>query len=589
MHGSGSTAPREGCASSPADASRRPGAPRRRSLALAAAGLIALAAGAAGCGAAAPSSTSTGGGGGASSATPAATATNATGGDPQSNYTTTAAKGDVPSFTWNLPYGEPTSLDPAKSYGDSENTVLANLCESLQRQNPDFSLTDGLATYKQASPTSLVYTLKPNVTFWDGKPLTAADVAYSLNRNLDTKLGSFWSAPFYNNVKSITATSDTVVTVSLKRPDALFNRMMATAAGAVGEEAYIKSKGTKYGTAKGGLMCTGPFKLGSWQAGSKVTLTRNAAYWDPQLKAKASQVVFNFITDESTSTSALTTGGLDGQFEVSPASISQLKSSGSGTLTFGAGTQFFAFRQTETKGLLSNLKIRQALSLALDRTAITKVIFGGAAVPAVTPVDPGAWGYSKATFQAAHDALPAPEYDLAKAKALVQQAGSPKGKITIAVPADLRVYTQTAQTLQSAARKIGLNITIKSLSTNVFNNLYYDKKARAAYDAFAVEEYGAGVAEPIVSLSEFTPLSAYDYGNLKDPGVTDNIRAAQGTYDDDARAALVAKAQAALVKGVGVISVASMLNSVYQGPKITGAPASLAFLYYPWAAEVGAR
>jgi peptide/nickel transport system substrate-binding protein len=357
----------------------------------------------------------------------------------------------------------------------------------------------------------------------------------------------------------------------------------------VGEADYIKAKGTKYGTPKGGLMCTGPFKLGSWQPGTRITLERNDAYWDPELKAKAGKVVLNFITDESTITSALTTGGLDGTFEVSPASISQLKSSGSGTLTFGAGTQFFAFRPTERKGPLADPKIREALSLLLDRAAISRVIFGGAAVPAVTPVDPGAWGYSRDVFQQAHDALPQPTYDPDKAKALVDQAGGAKGTIKIALPADQRVYSQTAQTLQSAARKIGLDLEIKSLSTNVFNNLYYDKKARAPYDAMAVEEYGAGVAEPIVSLSEFTPLSDYNYGDLQEPAVTDNIKAAQETYDDDARAALVAKAQAGLVDVTGAITVASLLNSVYQGPKITGAPASLAFLYYPWAAEVGAR
>jgi peptide/nickel transport system substrate-binding protein len=510
-------------------------------------------------------------------------------GDAQSVYTTAAAKGEVASFTWNLPYGEPSSLDPIKSYGDSENTVLANLCESLQRQNPDFTLSDGLATYRRSSATSLVYTLRPAVKFWDGKPLTAEDVAYSLNRNLDSKLGSYWSAPFYNNVRSIKATSDRDVTVSLKRPDALFNRMMATAAGAIGEAAYIKDKGAHYGTAKGGLMCTGPFKLAAWQPGTKITLERNDGYWDPELKAKAREVTFNFITDESTYTSALTSGGLDGSFQLSPSSLAQLKSSSTGTLTFGAGTQFVAIRPTERKGALADPRIRQALSLALDRDAIARVVFGGSAVPAVTPVDPGAWGYSRDVFKSAYEALPKPEYDIEKAKALVAQAGGAKGAIRIAVPAEQRADSQVAQTLQSAARKAGLDVELKSLETRVFNNLYYDKKARAPYDAMVVEEYGAGVAEPIVSLSEFTPLSDYNYGDLDDPTVTGSIRAAQGTYDDDARAALVAKAQAALVEVTGAVTVASRLSSVYQGPKITGAPASLAFLYYPWAAEVGAR
>jgi peptide/nickel transport system substrate-binding protein len=536
---------------------------------------------AAGCGKSVQTGANGGGGGAGAQASPAATT------QAQTTYTTPAATKDIDSFTWDLPYGEPTSLDPIKSYGDSENTVLANLCESLQRQNPDFTLSDGLATYKRVDDLTLTYTVRPGVKFSDGKPLTGADVAYSLNRNRQTKLGSYWQAPFYNNVKSITAKGD-VVTVALEHPDALFNRMMATAAGAVGEAAYIRAKGSSYGTAKGGVMCTGPYTLASWQPGAKITLEANPGYWDTQLKPKARTVVFDFVTDESTLTSALTSGQIDGSFEVPPESVAQLRS-GSGTLTFGAGTQFFAFRPTQRKGPLADPRIRQALSYALDRDSIVKVIFQGAAVPSVTPVDPGAWGYSRDVFQQAYAALPKPVYDVAKAKSLVAAAGKPSAPITIAVPADQRVYLQTAQTLQSTAKKIGLDIKIASLPTSQFNNLYYDPKARRPYDAMAVEEYGAGVAEPIVSLSEFTPLSAYDYGDLRDPGVTNGVRTAQQTYDDAARARAITGAQAALVKTNGAITVAGVLNSVYQGPKITGAPASLSFLYYPWAAQEGAR
>jgi peptide/nickel transport system substrate-binding protein len=539
----------------------------------------------AGCGASVSSPDGgSGGGDGSSSAAPAVVVNKAA-----TTYTTKPASGPISSFTWDLPYGEPTPLDPAKSYGDSNNTVLANVCESLQRQNPNFTLSAGLAIYRRASPTKLVYTIRKGVRFSDGHPLTTADVAYSLNRNMNRKLASYWEAPFYNNVQSITASSPTQVTVALKRPDALFNRMMATAAGAISEEAYVKQAGSSYGTPKGGLMCTGPYTLKSWQPGSKLTLQANPHYWDKSLQPKAKTVTFQFVTDESTLASGLTSGEIDGAFEVPSGAIPELRQASGGTLTFGAGTQFFAFRPTQRKGLLDDPRIRQALSYALDRTSIAKVIFAGAAVPSVTPVDPGAWGYSRSVYTKAYGALPKPEYNLAKARALVKQAGSPKQAITIATPADQQVYLRATQDLQSAAKRIGLTIKVAALTTSVFNNLYYDAKARSAYDAFAVEEYGAGVAEPIVSLSEFTPLSAYDYGNLKDPSVTDNIRKAQSAYSDAARARDVAAAQAALVKTNGAISVASVLNSVYQGPKITGAPASLSFLYYPWAAEVGAR
>lgn len=508
----------------------------------------------------------------------------------QTTYSTKAPTGAIDGFTWGLPYGEPQSLDPIKSYGDSENTVLANVCESLQRENPDLSISDGLATFKQQSPTTLVYTVRPGVTFSDGKPLTADDIVYSLERNRDEQLASYWAAPFYNNVRSIEKSSDTEVTVRLSRPDAVFNRMMATAAGAIGERDYIERQGKSYGTPKGGLMCTGPYALDSWQSGSRITLKANDRYWDEKLQPKASQITFSFVTDESTLASALTSGQIDGTYDVPAAAVSQLRETADGgTLTFGAGTSFFAFRPTQRKGPLADVRIRQALSLALDRKAIARVIFQGTAVPSVTPASPGAWSYARKTFQEGYDRLPKPTFDLDQAERLVGQAGNPTATIRIALPADQRVYADTAQALQSNAQRIGLKVKLASLPTNEFNNLYYDPKARRDYDAMAVQEYGAGVAEPIVSLSEFTPLSDYNYGDLRDPAVTDNISLASRTYDDDKRAEAVVAAQAALVKTEGSITVANVLNAVYQGGKITGAPASISFLYYPWAARVGAR
>lgn len=506
----------------------------------------------------------------------------------QTVFTTPAPRGEIDSFTWNLPNGEPSSLDAIKSYDYSNNTVLANMCESLLRQGPDFGLAPSLASaYRRVDPMTWVYTIRSGVRFWDGRPLTADDVVFSLSRNLDPEDGSFWSTPFYSNVASIEKTGSDRVTVKLKRPDALFNRMMATAAGAIGQRAYIERKGSAYGTPRGGIMCTGPFRLASWQPGTQIVLQRTDAYWDPRLRANARKAIFTFLTDESTIASALQSGSLDGTFQVPPAAVSQLASSGAGKLTLGASTEFFAVRQTERKGALSDLRVRRALSLALDRPAIARVILGGSGVPSLTPVQPAAWGYAPSVFRAASSALAKPAYDLERARRLVRAAGSPKTPITIALSAEIRIYTQTAQTLQSAARQIGLDVRIKALSTSVYDNLYFDRKARRPYDAFVVMEYGAGVAEPIVMLSEFTPLSAYNYGELDEPVITSSIRDALRTYDDSERAEQVTRAQRALVDRVGVITVVDMLSSVFQSRRITGSVASLAYLYYPWAAGIG--
>lgn len=553
---------------------------RRR--AAVAAGVLALGIVGAGCGAEAPRDT----GGGASTSASAAPAVGAAA---QSVYTTAPARGEIDSFTWNLPNGEPASLDWARAYDSSPNQVLANMCEGLMRQEPDFSIVPGLAeSFEQADDRTLVYKLRSGVKFWDGREMTADDVVFSLSRHMDPDQGSFWSTPFYSNVKSISKTGDLEVTVKLKRADAVFNRMMATPAGVIGQQAFVESRGRKYGTPNGGIMCTGPFQLDSWKPGTSISLSRNDGYWDADGKAKAGALTFRFITDESTMIGGLQSGELDGTFQVPPAGVSQLRSA-PGTLTFGASTEWFAFRPTEKDGAAKDPRVMQALSLVLDRESIARVIFGGAAVPAGTPIQPGAFGYARETFAAAAEQLPAPAVDAEKAKALVAEAGAAaKRPIVIAVMADVRTYGQAAQTLQDAARGIGLDVKVEAISTAQFTNLYFDKSARAPYDLFTVQQYGAGVAEPLISLSEFTPLSAYNYGELDDPVVNRGVEQGMATYDDEKRAELASEAEKALVAAPGLIPVVNLLTSVYQGPKITGSVASLSYLYYPWAADVGA-
>ncbi|MFE5693446.1 ABC transporter substrate-binding protein, partial [Streptomyces erythrochromogenes] len=98
---------------------------------------------------------------------------------------TPAAVGDVDSFTWSI-YAEPTTIDYAHAYDFPPNQILANVCESLLRWNPDLTTSPNLATsYTNPTPTTWVYQIRPGVRFHDGTTLTADDVVASLRRNID--------------------------------------------------------------------------------------------------------------------------------------------------------------------------------------------------------------------------------------------------------------------------------------------------------------------------------------------------------------------------------------------------------------------
>ncbi|MBN3510525.1 ABC transporter substrate-binding protein [Mycolicibacterium nivoides] len=504
-------------------------------------------------------------------------------------FTTAPAKGPIDHFTWNLANGEPASLDWILAYSDSENATLANMCESLMVQNEDMTLSPGLAErIDRPDDKTMVITIRDGVKFWNGAPMTTEDVVFSLSRNLDPKAGSYWASPFYDRVDSIQATGDRQVTVRFKQPDAIFERMLSTAAGVIGNKQFVEHAGSAYGTASGGIMCTGPLRFDSWKPGKTIEMTKNPDYWNAANAAKADRAALTFVTDEATITSSLLSGDIDGTHRTPLSAMEPLRSSGKGKFYLGAGTDWLAIRPTERPGPMQNKDVRHALSMALDRQGIVNGVYHGTAEASLTPIQSGAWGYSRPIFEAAAAQYANPARDVEGAKKLTADGGHTGQSISVAYPAELEAETKTAQLLADAGREIGIDVKVVPLPVTSFTNLYFDKAARAAYDAFIVGEYGAGVAEPLVSLSEFTPLSAYNYGALNAPGLTDNVRAAYETFDNDERARKLVAAQAAAVDEVAMINVANPRIPMYMNNRITGATPSIAFLYFPWAAKVGA-
>ena len=113
-------------------------------------------------------------------------------------YTSTspAATGTLSSLTWDLPFGEPTTLDYAQSADYGPDMVTSNLCDSLLRLNPDFTISPNLASSWNYGPNhmSLTFKLRSGVKFWDGHPLTSTDVVYSMLRNLNPKVNQIGRA-----------------------------------------------------------------------------------------------------------------------------------------------------------------------------------------------------------------------------------------------------------------------------------------------------------------------------------------------------------------------------------------------------------
>jgi peptide/nickel transport system substrate-binding protein len=504
----------------------------------------------------------------------------------QGDLVTTTPPGtdELDTLTWNLPY-EPLSIDAMRSFNYAENTVIANMCESLLRLTPDLQTAPGLAT-RVDHPDELtqVYTLRSDVRFWDGQPMTATDVAYSLNRQLNPDNGSYFAA-YYGKVASIQATGPHQVTVRFTEPDALFEQAMATAAGAVSEQAFTEKAGEAFGTPQTGVMCTGPFKFDRWEPGRDLVLTRNDAYWDASLRPHAERIEFSFIADESTAVNALRSGEVDGQFfYLPPAGLVQLEKDEGLTLNYGKSLVYYALVAANPSGPLADVRVRQALSAIIDRTAIAGVVLQGAALPAPTLAGPDYWGYDENAFAAAYSKYgtnPDPE----RAQQLLAQAPVHK-PIVIGIQGSSAVHEQTANVIQAAGRKLGLDIRTKVIPVEQFGNLYNDAKAREGLDGFFTTWYG-NFPDPLEAYSMFVVDGANNYGGYD--AVSGQVSQAVATLDPAERAKRVIAIQQKATEDVPWMPLVTLPTILVQNARVSGATASIAYLYYPWAATVGGK
>lgn len=498
--------------------------------------------------------------------------------------------GEVGDVTWALPYSEPETLDwiYAWDYG-AQNTILANLCEGLRRSNPDGSIGFALATSVE-TPDNLtyVYKLREGVSFFDGTPMTAEDVAFSLERHRSAEPASYWGL-WYQNVKEIAVTGPMEVTIRLTQPDVLFDELMSTPVGYVGKKSFIENAGADYGTAGGGVMCTGPFQLGAWNPGQDITLTRNANYWDPALKPKAGSIRFVSIVDPSGMAAALTTGEADGAWAMATTILPSLQASGTGNLYMNASSEVVLMQPLSLEGALADKRIREALRAAIDYQGIVAGILGGAGETTATLSTKPVWGDQQAIWEKYFGTMPQPAQDMDRAKALVAEAGGQVAPIVIAVNADDVQIISALTVIQNQAASVGLTIEIRKYPPQEFYILSYDPAARAGLDLMA-NMVSSDIASPLELFSQIVPGAPYNFSNFSDDAFTAPVLASLKEPDAGQRAELNAQAEQALFDGAYYLPLYAPYARVYMGEGITGVPVStLSQLYYPWAAMIGQR
>ncbi len=480
------------------------------------------------------------------------------------------------------------TLDPIQAFDYPENTVDTALCDSLQRQQPDGSIGPGLAVATYPTPTKLVLNLRSGPTFWNGQPVTAADVVFSLERAASPTSGSFYSEVF-SRVKSIVATNPMTVTLTLSRPDYWLQGELSSMPGIVLEKSYVQREGKKFGTPQGGTMCSGPYELKQWEPGATLTAVANPHYWDSTLQPKVHEIEFKGIGDDASVTSGFETGAIQGSYPLNISTLPQLIADKNLSVSFGPSNAVDALVIDNFKGPLGNVKVRQALSMAINREALIEALYHGHAQLPRAIENPGAWGYGESVFQRNWESLPVPTVNVDKAKQLVKEAGAKGKTITIATTSSINSLATASNAVRQAADEIGLNAKIDSVSAANYIDLFESPSARKGVDAFPTTNY-PDYADPAGLYNTFAlPGGSQNFSGFSDPPITKALEAARSTANPDQRAELVAKAGTMIMKQLPWIPLDAPDSILITSKQLTGAPSSFVYMGGPWANMMGGK
>ena len=335
--------------------------------------------------------------------------------------------------------GEPVTLNAGNGVDSPSLQGEAQIYNRLIDFKPGAAdIVPSLATAwkNNADATVWTFTLRKGVKFHDGTPFNADAVVFNLTRWWDKNhpyslrkdgrtfeivgdlLGGYKGDPT-SVIKNVVKANDSTVRVDLTKPSSVFPDVIASGYFGIASPTAIKEQGAKYGTPAGKAVGTGPFIFQSWKSGDRVTLTANKNYWGT--KAKVATVIIRAIKDPSQRLNELRAGTIDFANDMVPDSLKAIQADKNLVAvkrpSFNVG---FVSLNNRNK-YLKNAKVRQAISMALNKKAIVDAFWPGLGQSNASFVPPDLARFNSSKVPADY------KFDPTAAKKLLADAGYPNG------------------------------------------------------------------------------------------------------------------------------------------------------------------
>lgn len=416
------------------------------------------------------------------------------------------------------------------------------------------------------------YQLRKDAKWSNGDPVTAANFVYAWQRTVNPATKSQY-AYLYSGIKNaddimngkkdpstlgVTAKGEHTLVVELDHAIPYFKTMVVNPAFFPQNQKVVEKYGSKYGTTSEKTVYNGPFKLTGWTGtNNSWTEVKNKTYWNAS-KVKLDKIKVQVVKDSSTALNLFQSGKMD-DVAISGETAQQMKNDPS-YKPLAQATVFYLQLNEKKVPAFKNVKIRQAISKAINRPEFVKNVLGDSSIPAanVTPQNLAKTAdgedFSKAAAKAAGDVT---KYDKAEAKKLWQEGLKETGTTSLSLEYltdDTDGAKKSAEYFQSQLEK-----TLPGLKISISTVPFKSRLTRSTAGDFDIvmTAWGADFPDPITFLDLFTSGNSYNDGKWDSPEYDKLIEASKTTdaTNDDKRSDDLLKAQEILTKEQGVIPI----------------------------------
>ena len=483
---------------------------------------------------------------------------------------------------------DPETMDPALNSAIDASNMIIHLFEPLLSMDKDNNVIGGMAETWEVSEDGLTYTfhLREGLKWSDGSDFTAKDFVYTFKRMADPMTAAPYGHDLLCMVKgydeaengnvdalAVSAPDAQTFVVELSYPCVYFDKICAFAALSPVNQATVEANGESWAIDPATYVCNGPMKIKEWVPGSHILMEKNENYWNAEA-VTADTIKFVLMEDMNAAYSAYKTGEVMFSRDVPTEEIPNLRENPEFHVAPILGTYYVSLNLE--REYFQDPKVRQALSLALDRQYIADTIMQGTYTPATNFIGPGV---SDAEAGSSFQETTIAEYgeffhvddfesDLAKAKELLADAGYPNGEgfpMIEYMTNDAGYNKALAEYLQSAWGELGINTDIKIIEWASFT----PTRRNGDYD-IARNGWVYDYDDPSNMLNLFESTNGNNDGRYNNPEYDALIASARETVDKAEHYSLLHEAEQLLLNDMGMIPIAYNNDFWLQKPELQG-------------------